>query len=74
MSENHETRGAIPMTKIGDELAKAVMRFEKDNVKFEAGNKSAGVRARKTLMEIKKMAGDARKQLIAANNEVKAAA
>ena len=62
------------MTKIGEQITEAVARFEEDNAKFQSGNKSAGVRARKALMEIKKIAGDARKELAAARlKEAKAA-
>ena len=62
-----------PMSKIGDKISEALQRFEEDHAKFEKGNHSAGVRARKALMEIKKIAGDGRKELGAMNPKKRSA-
>jgi len=51
------------MSKIGDQISTALQAFEEDYAKFEKGNRSAGVRARKALMEIKKIAGKGRKEI-----------
>ena len=42
---------------------------EEEDTKFENGNKSAGTRARKALMEIKKACDARRKEIQAAKNE-----
>ena len=52
------------MSKIGDSISEALGRFEHEFSKFESGNHSAGVRARKALMDIKKIAGDGRKEVM----------
>ena len=52
-----------PMSAIGEKISTALQAFEEDYAKFETGNHSAGVRARKALQEIKKLAGDARKSI-----------
>jgi hypothetical protein len=51
------------MSKIGEQISAALQQFEEDQAKFEAGNKAAGTPARKALMEIKKIAGEGRKEL-----------
>ena len=51
------------MSKIGDQIAAVLRDFEEDYEKFETGNHSAGVRARKALMEIKKLADAGRKEI-----------
>jgi hypothetical protein len=55
---NHYKESA--MSKIGDQIREVLTRFDEDHAKFEKGNHSAGVRARKALMEIKKIAGEGR--------------
>ena len=61
------------MSKIGEQISEALSRFESDFGKYENGNHSAGVRARKALMEIKKIAADGRKELSAMNPKKKSA-
>ena len=51
------------MSKIGDQIAAVLRGFEEDYEKFETGNHSAGVRARKALLEIKKLADAGRKEI-----------
>jgi len=41
----------------------AIETYIAENDKFEGGNKAAGTRARKALMEIKNLAGDRRKEI-----------
>jgi hypothetical protein len=61
--------------KTGEAIANALDTFTENAAKWEDGNKSAGVRARKALMEIKKLAGAAKKEMspAASENEEKAA-
>ena len=40
-----------------------IQRFTREEEKFAGGNKAAGVRARKVLMEIKQIAADGRKEM-----------
>jgi len=51
------------MSKIGDQISAFLRNFEEDYEKFELGNHSAGVRARKALMEIKRVADSGRKEI-----------
>jgi Histone H1-like protein Hc1 len=51
------------MSKIGGQISAALQNFEEDYEKFEIGNHAAGVRARKALMEIKKIAEAGRKEI-----------
>lgn len=57
------------MSKISERLADALQRFTADEEKFEQGNRSAGVRARKALMEIKSIASEGRKAISTAKPE-----
>jgi len=57
------------MSTTATQLAEALATFQDEDAKFEAGNKSAGTRARKALMEIKKLADARRKEIQAAKNE-----
>ena len=41
----------------------AIETYLAENEKFESGNKAAGTRARKALMEIKNLAGDRRQEI-----------
>jgi len=50
-----------------DTLQQEFESFLLENTKFEGGNKAAGTRARKHLMNIKNLTGDRRKE----NQEVK---
>lgn len=52
----------------GNQLSQLVQEFNDEDDKFEAGNKAAGTRARKKLMEIKKFCDDRRKSIQAAKN------
>jgi len=51
------------MSKIGDQISAFLRNFEEDYEKLEIGNHAAGVRARKALMEIKKIADAGRKEI-----------
>ena len=51
------------MSKASEQLAALVSAFQEEDDKFERGNKSAGTRARKALMEIKKFCDARRKQI-----------
>jgi Histone H1-like protein Hc1 len=51
------------MSKIGNQISEALRSFEEDYEKFESGNKAAGTRARKALLEIKKLADSGRKEI-----------
>ena len=46
----------------------AIETYIAENDKCEGGNKAAGTRARKALMEIKNLAGDRRKEIQEAKN------
>jgi hypothetical protein len=46
----------------------AIETYIAENDKFEGGNKAAGTRARKALMEIKNLAGDRRKEIQESKN------
>ena len=56
------------MSATGDQIAQLVQTFQEEDAKFEGGNKSAGTRARKALMEIKKACDVRRKEIQAAKN------
>lgn len=49
-----------------EQLNEAYLAFQENNKKWETGNKSAGTRARKNLMEIKKLCDAIRKEIQAA--------
>jgi hypothetical protein len=57
------------MAKTSEQIVQFVQEFQEEDAKFEAGNKAAGTRARKALMEIKKAADARRKEIQAAKNE-----
>jgi len=57
------------MSKTSIQIAELVTVFQEEDAKFEGGNKSAGTRARKALMEIKKACDARRKEIQAAKNE-----
>jgi len=57
------------MSKIDEELTKNYNTYVEDNLKFvEKGNKAAGTRARKSLMEITKLCKERRKEIQATKN------
>ena len=55
--------------KTNEQIAQAVQQFQDEYAKFEGGNKAAGTRARKALMDLKKLADTCRKEIQAAKNE-----
>ncbi len=57
------------MSKLGEQIAQLVQQFQEEDAKFESGNNAAGTRARKALMELKKLADARRKEIQAAKNE-----
>ena len=54
------------MSNTSSQIALLVTQFQEEDAKFEGGNNAAGTRARKALMEIKKLC-DARRKEIQAN-------
>ncbi len=56
------------MSKTSAKIAELVELFQAEDAKFEAGNASAGTRARGALMEIKKLADARRKEIQAKKN------
>lgn len=59
------------MAKTSAKIAELVETFQAEDAKFEAGNASAGTRARAALMEIKKLADARRKEIQAKKNSGK---
>ena len=57
------------MANTSAKIAELVTQFQEEDEKFERGNKSAGTRARKALMEIKKACDARRKEIQASKNE-----
>jgi hypothetical protein len=51
------------MSTLGDQIAQLVQEFQEHDAKFEGGNAAAGTRARKTLMDIKKLCDSRRKEI-----------
>jgi hypothetical protein len=51
------------MSATAAKLTMLVAQFEEEDTKFENGNAAAGTRARKALMEIKRLCDDRRKQI-----------
>jgi hypothetical protein len=56
------------MSKTGDQIAQLMQQFQEEDAKFEGGNMSAGTRARKALMEIKKACDVRRKEIQSVKN------
>ena len=54
------------MAKTSAQIIELVQQFQEEDSKFESGNKAAGTRARKALMDIKKLADARRKEIQAA--------
>lgn len=57
------------MSNTSAQIAQLVQTFQEEDAKFEGGNKAAGTRARKALMEIKKACDARRKEIQASKNE-----
>ncbi len=57
------------MSATAQKIQTAVEEYVLENEKFQGGNKSAGTRARKALMDLKKLADAARKEIQEAKNE-----
>lgn len=51
------------MSKASDQLTQLVQEFQLEDDKFEGGNSAAGTRARKALMEIKRLCDTRRKEI-----------
>jgi hypothetical protein len=59
------------MSESHDKIVEAIDAYLEENAKFEdKGNKAAGTRARKALMDLKNLATDRRKEIQAKKNEV----
>jgi hypothetical protein len=56
------------MTETHLKIKAAFEAYVAENEKAEAGNKAAGTRARKALMDLKNLAGDRRKEIQEAKN------
>ncbi len=56
------------MSSAGNQIQALVEEFLDEDEKFERGNKAAGTRARKALMEIKKLCDVRRKEIQAIKN------
>ena len=56
------------MSMISDQIAQLVEEFQVEDAKFDGGNNAAGTRARKALMEIKKLCDVRRKEIQARKN------
>ena len=62
----NEKSGEYVKTTEGSRLLKLVEEFDQDNQKFnEKGNQSAGVRARKKLMELRRVATEIKAEMLA---------
>lgn len=57
------------MSNTNSQIQAAVETYMAENAKFESGNKSAGTRARKALMDLKKLADVRRKEIQAEKND-----
>lgn len=51
------------MSKAAEKLNELLQQFQEEDAKFESGNASAGTRARKALMEIKRLCDSRRKEI-----------
>ncbi|MGE3713982.1 MAG: histone H1 [Alphaproteobacteria bacterium] len=51
------------MSSTGNKIASLIEEFQTEDEKFEGGNNAAGTRARKALMEIKKLCDVRRKEI-----------
>ncbi len=57
------------MSKLGQQITALVEEFQMEDEKFEGGNKAAGTRARKALMEIKRACDARRKEIQSIKNK-----
>lgn len=58
------------MSESHDKIVEAIDAYLEENAKFEdKGNKAAGTRARKALMDLKNLATERRKEIQAKKNE-----
>ncbi len=56
------------MSKVSEQIVQLVQDFQAEDAKFEGGNNAAGTRARKALMEIKKLCDSRRKEIQSSKN------
>ncbi len=56
------------MSAASSKLMELVQQFQLEDEKFEGGNNAAGTRARKALMDIKKLCDDRRKAIQESKN------
>lgn len=56
------------MSATGNKIAQLIEEFQMEDEKFEGGNNAAGTRARKALMEIKRLCDARRKEIQAKKN------
>ncbi len=56
------------MSNTSAQIVEQVQAFQEEDAKFQGGNKSAGTRARKALMAIKKLCDARRKEIQAEKN------
>lgn len=56
------------MSKTSAQICELIETFKEEDAKFQGGNASAGTRARKALMEIKKACDTRRKEIQEAKN------
>ena len=56
------------MSNTSQQIAELVETFKEEDAKFSSGNKSAGTRARKALMDLKKACDVRRKEIQAEKN------
>jgi len=57
------------MSMLGSQIEEQLRIFQEEDAKFEAGNASAGTRARKALMEIKRLCDARRKEIQETKNK-----
>lgn len=57
------------MSKTSAKIIEAIEAFKIEDEKFSSGNKAAGTRARKALMEVKKLSDARRKEIQSEKND-----
>lgn len=57
------------MSRLGMQIEEQLRIYQEEDAKFEAGNNAAGTRARKALMEIKKLCDARRKEIQETKNK-----
>ena len=60
------------MSATGAKIMELVQQFQMEDQKFESGNNAAGTRARKALMDIKKLCDARRKEIQESKNSAAA--